>query len=102
MFIVFSFSFRVFLISFRGFLFKVFSFSFRVAVTPWSAGLMGLRASQAARWSAGSRAAREATVGVMALLSSRDSIEGRSRLATMSRRSPASWCSFDGDWVRTM
>ena len=33
-----------------------------IAVTPWLAALMGLRASQAARWSAGSRAAREATV----------------------------------------
>ena len=37
-----------------------------IAVTPWSAVLIGVRASQAARWSADSRTAREATVRVMA------------------------------------
>ena len=49
-----------------------------IAVTPWSAALVGVRASQAARWFVGSRASREATVRatVRALLSSRGFIEG--------------------------
>ena len=75
-----------------------------IEVTPWSAALMGVRTSQAARWSAGSRTAREATlkatVGV--LLSSRGFIEGGSRLATTCCRFSALWCFFDGDWVRTV
>ena len=58
-----------------------------IAVTPWSAGLMGVRASQAARLSAGSRAVREATMGVMAFLSSRDSIERSLKFATKFWRS---------------
>ena len=72
-----------------------------ISVTRWSVALMGVRASQAARWSVGSKTAREvravrATATERALLSSRGFIEGGSRLATKCCRCPAFWCSFDG------
>ena len=76
-----------------------------IAVTPLSAALvatMGAVVSQATRCSAGKRVAREAVVRVTALLFSRTSTDGRSRLATRCSRISASWCSNNVGWDLTM